>query len=242
MESDKINVPARMLGQINLPNFCPRCYWITLHYQYSKFPFQIPMPGIFSAIDSYSKKIIHSLFDNNGQLPDWFPDIGKVKSYEKKLSWQKFNFTDDETNIKITGVPDDILKMDDDSYHILDYKTSKLTQTQDQLFPLYEIQLNAYAVVAKQIGFTPVSAASLVYMEPQTDISPDKMEKLSSQEVFSMEFKTMLKPIALEQEKISPLLKQTRQIYDEPNPPEPLRGCKNCELVGEFISIAGRRP
>jgi hypothetical protein len=242
LAGDEIIVPARMLGQINLPTFCPQCYWIRLRYPHYTFPFGIPMPGIFSSIDSYSKKIIHSFFDYKGQLPDWFPNIGKVKSYEKKLSWQNFNFTHDETNIKITGVPDDIFKMDDDSYHILDYKTSKLTQAQDQLFPLYDIQLNAYALVAKQIGLTPVAAASLVYMEPQTDIPHDKMEKLSSQDVFAMEFKTMLKPIALEPEKkILPLLEVTRQIYDNLDPPKPLRECRNCELTEKFISIAGHR-
>ena len=70
-------VPVRKLGMLNLPEFCPRCFWLVLHCD-GKFPFQIPMPGIFSSIDAYSKNLIHSHFDTQKVLPRWFPNLGKA--------------------------------------------------------------------------------------------------------------------------------------------------------------------
>ena len=34
---------------------------------------------------------------------------------------------------------------------------------------MYEVQLNAYAVIGEQKGFAPVSGLALVYTEPVTD-------------------------------------------------------------------------
>ena len=46
-------VCAKTLG---MPSFCPRCFWLQMHY---KLPYQI-FPGIFSNIDSYTKNLVHS--------------------------------------------------------------------------------------------------------------------------------------------------------------------------------------
>ena len=59
--------------------------------------------------------------------------------------------------------------MQDGSHLIVDYKTAKFTAHQDELFPMYEVQLNAYAVIGEQKGIAPVSGLALVYTEPVTD-------------------------------------------------------------------------
>jgi ATP-dependent exoDNAse (exonuclease V) beta subunit len=44
-------------------------------------------------------------------------------------------------------MPDDVFELEDSTYHIVDYKTARLTETQDELFPKYEVQINAYAYI-----------------------------------------------------------------------------------------------
>ena len=61
MNEKQIRISAKNLGQLVLDDFCPRCFWLKLKLGF-KLPFQI-FPGIFSTIDSYSKKITWQYFD-----------------------------------------------------------------------------------------------------------------------------------------------------------------------------------
>jgi hypothetical protein len=56
--SKQIRISAKNLGELALHNYCPRCFWLKLKLN-NRLPFQI-FPGIFSAIDSYTKDVIHS--------------------------------------------------------------------------------------------------------------------------------------------------------------------------------------
>jgi hypothetical protein len=53
--SEQGQISAKNLGSLALQDFCPRCFYLKLKLRF-KLPFQI-FPGIFSSIDSYSKKI-----------------------------------------------------------------------------------------------------------------------------------------------------------------------------------------
>jgi hypothetical protein len=233
-------IPARTLGTFLLPGFCPRCLWIALHCQ-NKLPFQIPMPGIFSSIDAYGKNLIHSFFDENKSLPKWFPDIGKVKGYVpgRQLHWSKFKIEHVETKIILRGTPDDIFRLDDDSFHIVDYKTAKVTETQDELFPLYMVQLNVYAYICQMNGPAPVSGLSLIYTEPLTKFDSGALNDLVSPQGFILNFGATLKPVEMNSADLIPdLLRRARTLYDEADPPEGRDGCKNCELLKQLISVA----
>jgi len=76
--------------------------------------------------------------------------------------------------------------MKDGNYHIVDYKTAKFTERQDELLPLYEVQLNCYAYLAEEYGYKPVTNLSLTYCQPNKDIDNDEDFKLGF-EVYSME-------------------------------------------------------
>jgi hypothetical protein len=54
-DNQTIQISAKNLGILALPEYCPRCFWLKLKLQF-KLPYQI-FPGIFSSIDSYSRKI-----------------------------------------------------------------------------------------------------------------------------------------------------------------------------------------
>lgn len=96
------------------------------------------------------------------------------------------------------------------------------------MFSVYEVQLNAYAYIARQIGFTPISKVSLIYMEPVTEFEYEEVDNLMSEEGFSIVFKATLKPVELKTGWIEELLKQVREIYDKSTPPPPTKDCKNC--------------
>lgn len=236
----EIRISARTLGLLNMPDACPRCFWIRLHCE-EKFPFQIPMPGIFNSIDAYGKKIVHSCFDNQNTLPPWFPNIGDVQGFlsGSELHWSKFNLQHSETNIRLTGTPDDVFQMGDGSCHIIDYKTGRLTGTQDALSPLYEVQLNVYACIADSKGFSPISALSLIYMDPQTDVDFESLAGLMSDDKFHMNFRPLLRPVELKgKEFVLSLLEKARQIHDELSPPEGRDKCKDCQLLIQLVSVA----
>jgi hypothetical protein len=224
-------ISARMLGKLAMPDFCPRCFWIEM--KSDKFPFALPMPGIFSSIDAYGKNVVHSFFDRNASLPSWFPNIGRVVGYVRGLHYSTFNFTDGSTEITLTGVPDDIYEMEDGSYVIVDYKTARLTERQDALLPLYEVQLNAYAYVARHTGLTPITSLFLIYMEPQT--GAETWEQSASEEHFSIRFSATPKHVELRSEGyINSLLKETREILGSPSPISHI-GCQNCTILQAFM-------
>jgi len=194
-------IPARTLGAIALDDFCPRCFWITLHTK-GNLPYQMPMPGIFGSIAAYVPKLVHSFFDEHKRLPKWYPDIGRVKSYvpSDALHWTRFNVRDERTNIHLRGVPDEIFRLHDGSFQIVDYKTAKATPRQDTLLPLYQIQLNAYAYICakEKKEYWPVSGLSLIYTEPETARNPNTHPEVITGEGFSLHFSAKRAPVKLE--------------------------------------------
>jgi len=198
-------------------------------------------PGIFMSLDSYGKNLIRAHLEKHGHLPPWFPNIGEVKECvpSRELHWSRFQFLDEDTQILIRGTPDDIFKLSDGSYHIVDYKSAKVTETQDTLFPLYEVQLNAYAMICEVRSLVPVVGLSLIYTEPLTQINPDDAAALHAEESFALRFKATLKPVKIRpKELLMPLLKRTRQIYDQTKPPASREHCENCELLQNLIAVA----
>ena len=235
--SESIRISAKNLGELALPNFCPRCFWIKLHCSH-KLPYQI-FPGIFSSIDSYTKKITNMHYQQHERVPDWFGGFGSLGKPIKVPHYSKFYITDPESNILLTGAPDEILSKTDGSYFIVDYKTARFTGAQDKLLPMYEVQLNAYAYIGERVGFKPVSGLGLIYYEPLTGISVDELDSFILDEGFSMHFSGKLLPIDLSPDNILPLLNRVREIYELPQTPNGVEGCKDCQLLDTLLSIAG---
>ncbi len=235
--SESIRISAKSLGELALPNFCPRCFWIKLRCSH-KLPFQI-FPGIFSSIDSYTKKITNMHFQQHEKVPAWFGGFGSLGKPMKVPHYTKFSVIEPKANILLTGVPDEILCKGDGSYFIVDYKTSKFTSTQDKLLPMYEVQLNTYAYIGERVGFNPVSGLGLIYYEPQTGISVEQVDSFILDDGFSMNFSGKLLPIELKADNIPVLLKRVREIYDLPEAPNRVEGCKDCGLLDTLLSIAG---
>ncbi len=237
--NNEIRISAKNLGELAMPSFCPRCFWLKLHLG-NKLPFQI-FPGIFSSIDSYTKQMVHRWFDSHeGQCPSWMECLGDIAGYIEPPTYKTFNVVHLESNVLLTGTPDCVLKRSDNSYMIVDYKTARYTDTQDTLMPMYEVQLNAYAYIGERCGLKPISDLALIYMEPLTGQDAVRDATNHKNDGFAMGFKANVHKVGLKPNMIPSLLEKTREIYDLPSAPSGCNGCKDCQLLDNLIQVADR--
>lgn len=233
----QITISARQLGELSLGSFCERCYWLSLRLD-KKLPYQMPMPGIFSSIDSYSKKITNYHYDTNARVPDWFSSLGIFERPMPVPHFSKFFIVDSVTEICLRGGLDEVFKCKDGSFFIVDYKTAKYSKTQDALLPLYEVQLNSYAYIGNRNQFNPVSGLALVYYEPVGDILPADVNSVVTLDGFNLRFSSSLHPVRMDPDKmIPPLLREVRRIADASKTPNRKDGCENCERLDKLIAI-----
>ena len=234
--SESITISAKNLGGVAMPGFCTRCFWITMHAE--GLPYQI-FPGIFSSIDAYGKRLVHGWFDRHQSAPPWLMPLGNVTGYRNPPHYSKFSILDPQTNVVLRGTPDGILVMGDGSYLIVDYKTARFTAHQDALFPMYDIQLNAYAFIGRERDVHPVSGLALVYTEPVTEDPAASRDSNHTDSGFLMEFSAHVRPVDLAMQKIPPLLAKVREIYDLQRPPRGKKGCKDCALLQGLFELSG---
>ncbi len=218
MKQNKLKIiSAKDLGKLNLPDFCPRCFWLERHMGKPPAIF----PGIFSSLDAVTKRSTNRSFSIKNRIPGWLP-ITDVVGVEEGDTY--FKLPVEYGGWVLIGKPDDIFKTKDGAYHIVDYKTAKFTSRQDELFPLYEVQLNCYAFLALKYGFEPVTKLSLVYCEPNEDLDNDEEFKLS--------FKTYNMEVDLNLDIVTQLLIRAREILNQP--PLPL-GIDNCPGICQWV-------
>ena len=231
-----IQISAKNLGYLALPDFCPRCFYIKLKLKFI-LPYQI-FPGIFSSIDSYSKKITWAYFQKYKRIPPWLTPFGELVEPVKFPHFSKYFIIDENTNIKLTGAPDEIFLCADNSYFILDYKTAKFTKNQDLLLPLYTVQLNSYAYIFEKLNMGDISGIALCYYEPLTNISADNLDSLLISDGFHMAFKAHLLKLELNPGGIvMPLLWRVREIVRKGDIPEGREGCKDCWKLEELVRL-----
>ncbi len=238
MEDEQIRISAKNLGQLALPDYCPRCFWLKLKLKF-KLPWQI-FPGIFSTIDSYSKKITWQYFDRYKKLPDWFAPFGEFTGLIPIPGWSKFCIVDEETGIRLTGVPDDIFIMADGRFFIIDYKTARFTDNQDKLLGMYRVQLNGYAHIFEKLGMGTIGGLGLCYYEPQGDAPTGNLFTVLREDGFVMPFRAHLKRIELDAEGVvRPLMKEVRRYGDMEEAPGGRDGCGDCGVLGKVVGMVG---
>lgn len=232
----EISISAKNLGDVAKPDFCPRCFWIKLRLK-NDLPFQ-KFPGIFASIDSYNKHIVHGWFDKYQNAPHWMQKLGPLKNYVNPPSYQRYKFFDSEHGIWLCGSPDGVLVRPDNSYVIIDYKTAKYTEVQDSLYPIYEVQLNVYALLGMKTGMFPViTGLALIYMEPLSDPKYAHDDTNHTNDGFSMGFAANIHHVGLNVDMIPGLLGKVREIHDMEIPPDVRDGCEDCENMDKLIGL-----
>ena len=226
-----LTIAAKQIGSVNMPNFCPRCFWLRLHTK--GIPFQ-SFPGIFSSIDSYTKKITKFYFDKYKKLPPWFDSLG-LDSLLKTPTLKNFNVIHEPTGIKIQGVPDDMFGRKEEII-IGDYKTARLTASADSLAPIYDAQLNTYAYIAERVGFKPVTSLFLAYYEPFTDIDISMIESKATDEMI-MSFRPKILELDINSKLIDDSLAKIKDIYEMKHAPAGKDGCKDCSDLDNLFNM-----
>jgi len=234
---EPLRISAKNIGALALPDFCPRCFWLKLKAR-NRLPFQI-FPGIFSSIDAYTKRVVHTWIDRNGGAPVWLKGLGEVTGYIDPPHHSRFYIELTEYGgVLLTGAPDGILTLTDGSIAIIDYKTAKYTGTQDRLMPMYEIQLNGYLLIAEHLGIGNVTKLALVYAEPVTGEETAAQPEIHSDEGFVMPFSISVHPVPMEPAKLQPLFQRAREIYDLPEAPDGRSGCEDCKRLDALMLLA----
>jgi hypothetical protein len=231
-----LRISAKNLGHLAMPDACPRCFWIQTHF---KLPYQI-FPGIFSSIDSYSKRITNLHQTVHNRIPGWFDSLGDIGKPLPSPHWSRFSMVDDWTGVTLTGVPDELLKAADGSITILDYKTARFTGHQDALLPIYTAQLNGYALIAEILGMGKVMRLALVYYEPVTDISVNDVGNFLCGDGFTMKFRANILVVERDEALVPVLLAKAKAIYELPEPPASREGCKDCGLLDTIRMTVAR--
>ena len=121
-----------------------------------------------------------------------------------------------------------------------DLKTARFTDKQDALLPLYEVQLNAYAMIGERRGFSPVSGLALIYMEPMTEAGEHRRQCRPFG--FEMGFSAHVLEVEVDPSLVKPLLAKARKIWESRVAPPSRPGCKDCRQIKEMVSICCTEP
>jgi hypothetical protein len=222
-------IGVKDVGSLALPDFCPRCFWFERHFG----PFPSPFPGIFNVIDKAAKEIVYKKFLASKELPSWLeikdvvglPSLEEIGTVEISQQRKYLVALHKKSGWILRGSPDRVFKLKDDTLHIIDFKTARFTEAQDSLFPLYEVQLNGYALLAYKM---PISKLSLVYCEPKYD---------AEKESFYLEFVPKIVNVGINKSIISDLLIKAREIVDLKIPPKGKEGCRGtCYYIDRINS------
>jgi len=188
-------------------------------------------------IDSFTKKIVRWHFEQHQKAPPFLKPLGKLVRTVPVPHHTKFFFDDPETGIRLTGTPDDIFLRSDSAFVITDYKTARLNENQTTILPMYEVQLNGYALIAEENGYNPMEQVGLVYFEPQTILESDLIAG-QNDKGFQMSFKAKFLEVELDPHRIiPPLLKQARELADLTEPPPSASGCDDCKKVDSLVDL-----
>lgn len=229
-------ISARTLGSLALPEACERCFWIRQKIGEPPTVF----PGIFSSIDSYSKKVLQAFLAQHQRIPYWFEQFGLHGHPIKSPHFQWFKIPVRDGRLILRGVPDEILRTPNGTLAILDYKTARF-KADDPLRPLYEVQLNVYARIAENLQEKKpdppfpcaVETLGLIYYDPITEV--DRVDKIHS-DGFLMEFRACWSPVARRDAWVDELIEQAWSILSRPTPPSAHPACKVCEAYRKIAS------
>ena len=237
MKKKKISV--KQLGELALPFNCRRCFWTKSKLK-GELPFQ-SFPGIFSSIDSYTKKMVKSWFDRHGKAPDWISDMGELMTWIDPPGSKRFFIDHEESGLTLSGSPDAFFVDERGKLIIVDFKTSKISSGQQKLMPLYELQLNAYALIARmkagEFDLPEIGGLFLLYTEPVTDGEVLDDDENHGLDEFSMTFKSITVKLELNEHRVHALLGRASEILSSESRPKGSRGCYECERVRKLTEL-----
>jgi CRISPR/Cas system-associated exonuclease Cas4 (RecB family) len=142
---------------LNLMEECPRCFWLHV-VKNIKRP-SGPMAGIVIKMDSIIKK-----YFNRYREQDKLPPIIKGKVKGKLPKDMPKTLYSEEGEIKLKGLPDEYLELEDGSIVPFDHKTK--SKAPEENHPAYQLQLDVYTYLLIKNGYKTVNKGYLAYYYP----------------------------------------------------------------------------
>jgi len=198
-------------------NECKRCFYLKIVKNIAR-P-STPMPTIFVKIDSimkdYFKHKCTTEFDKSLSK-------GKVEFGDKWIQSQILDHKETDNKFFIKGKTDTVVRFDDGTFGIVDFKTSKI---RTENIEKYSRQLHAYALALEkpEIGkphLYPIKKLGLLVVEPTSMLGNDK-------ECF---FKNSIswQPIEKDYNKFKNFINEMMKVLSLPEAPKASPKCQWC--------------
>ena len=203
---------------------CRRCYYLKTVHNIN--PPSIMLPAIFSKIAG----LLKTHYDGK-RTSELHPDLpaGVVAYAEKHVQSKSIRFSDYSSSCFINGRFDIVVRFDDGSYGVIDFKTGKSNEAS---IDLYRRQLQAYAYALEHpapgaLFLSPVTKMGLLYFYP-SEISQTSIEKL----FYEAEIQWV--EIDKDEEDFLGFIREVLGVLDCNEAPDPSENCQWCDYLSEF--------
>ena len=229
-----VNISGKNLGNAAAKNFCPACFWLKLRVK--DFPHS-PFPGVFSTIDKGTKNYVQAYFEKYNKMPPWLEKHGDYVEILPPTHYSKFSMINEQYKIQTRGNTDDIFRERDGSLTIVDYKTAVYSEHQDELRPIYEIQLNTYAMIAEHLKLGHVKKLLLIYFEPKADFDDMNKKGIRVPGGMRMLFKATPVNVPINPASVESAMALSRLFINMQEMPEGREHCKECKKLKDLMSV-----
>jgi len=143
---------------------CKRCFYLKVRHKFKRPG--LPFPKIFNTIDLLMKDIY--LDNSTKKISEALPE-GKTIMSGRWVTSEPIFASDGLNSCYIQGIFDTIVKFEDNTYGVIDFKTS---QAKEEHVGFYSRQLHAYAYALEnpapgKLSLKPITLMGLFFFEPQ---------------------------------------------------------------------------
>ncbi len=197
---------------------CKFCFWLKIKHGVPQPT--MPMPAIFSVIADLQDR-----YYSGKRTEDFCKELppGVMHLGEEWVESQPISFEGMEDQCFIKGRFDAVVKFDDKSYGIIDFKTSK--PSEDKAL-MYGRQLQAYAYALENPSsnshyLKPITKMGLLFFTPDSFDQPDFENQVFTGKMTWVEVKR-------DDDKFLKFLKEVVDLLKEEKPPQPDSNCGWC--------------
>jgi len=145
-------------SKLNLLQDCPRCFWLSMKKNVKR------PSGPMSSIPIKMDSIIKNYFNKYRMINELPPILNGQLKGRLAVNMPRTLQCKVENGIILWGRPDDYLELEDYNIVILDHKTA--SKAPAVVHSSYQLQMNVYSFMLKEMGFKTTNKAFLVYYHP----------------------------------------------------------------------------
>lgn len=198
---------------------CKRCFYLKLVRKFDK-P-STPFPSVFSKIAGMQKR-----FFDNQSTQSLVPELpsGTFAFGEKYVKSQVISLPGNSTSCFISGRFDMVARFEDDTYGVLDFKTS---EPRESNIEKYRRQLHAYTYALENpapnsFSLSPVSLLGLLVLDPS------KMVSGQSGKGYFIKCELTWIPFERNDEEFRTFIGNVLSVLESPETPAPSPTCSFC--------------